>query len=88
MALQWGSVSREHVAEACELVAAESWRPLKRGLVVVHGQQLLPAKRVLKVAYCLAHGLPTDAEVKFASGEATLSLLKRLGFTARRAEQV
>jgi hypothetical protein len=48
------------------------------------GDRCLPVKEVLRLAYRLAKGLSPDVEVKFASGEASLNLLRRLGFRVER----
>jgi len=86
MALDWKRITAEHVRRACEEVhhRATTANGASRGLVVRHGESTLPAKQVLRVAYCLASGLPTDTAVKFTSGDGTLKLLQSLGFEAFR----
>lgn len=86
MALDWNKVTPEHVRRALDFVQAGA-RPVRnaaKGLVVRHGDVTLPAKQVLRVAYCLAAGLPTESNVKFTSGDGTLKLLQSLGFDAFR----
>ena len=87
MALDWSVVEADHVRSACAHVAASRSAQRTKGIVVWYHDQALPAKEVLRVAYRLANNLAQDAEVKFASGEATLNLLRRLGFQAERLEQ-
>jgi hypothetical protein len=48
------------------------------------GDRKLPAKDVLRLAYCFAHGMPDDVRIQFASGETTLNRLRRLGFVVGR----
>lgn len=84
MAIDWKIVRAEHVARACDLVAQGSHRKPTRGLFVVHKDTLLPAKEVARVAYLEASGKGPDTELRFASGEATLNLLRRLGFHVER----
>jgi hypothetical protein len=86
MALDWSVVEADHVRNACSQVAASGSRQRVKGIVVWCNDQALSAKEVLRVAYRLANNLSQDAEVKFASGEATLNLLKRLGFQAERLQ--
>ena len=85
MALDWRVITATHVQQACEAVAREAGHGGRtRGLVVFAGDRTLPAKEILREAYRLAKGLPTGAEIKFSSGEATLNVLRRLGFRAER----
>jgi hypothetical protein len=87
MALNWSSVKPEHVSVAFELLANKATLLRKRhGLVVRQRGAVLPAKEVLRVAYRLANALPEDAEVKFSSGDGTLSVLRRIGFEAERID--
>lgn len=51
------------------------------------GDEKLPAKRTLRLAYCLAAGLPLETKLKFASGDSTLNLLRKLGFAAERLKE-
>lgn len=87
MALDWSTVKPEHVARACELLAAGQHIPRvqAKGLFVVFGHENLPAKQVMRLAYCLANNMPLNATPKFASGEATLNLLRGLGFSVTRS---
>jgi hypothetical protein len=86
MGIDWGVVRAEHVNRACELCAsgAAAARLRSKALVVRYQDRELPAKAVLQHAYRLAKGLPMDSEVRFASGDATLNLLRKLGFHAER----
>jgi len=86
MALNWNSVRAEHVARACDLLLTGQHRPKAqaKGLLVTYKGQSLPAKHVLRLAYCLANGLPLESKLKFSSGEGTLARLKGLGFPAER----
>lgn len=86
MALNWNSVRAEHVARACDLLLTGQHRPKAqaKGLLVTYKGQSLPAKHVLRLAYCLANGLPLESKLKFSSGEGTLARLKTLGFPAER----
>lgn len=82
MALDWKSVNEEHVAKACQLVASGGVAPRAsaKGIFVLNGGERLPAKHVLRIAYCLAKGMPLDSQVKFSSGEGTVNRLRQLGF--------
>jgi hypothetical protein len=82
--LRWSSVQREHVVQACESLLLGNHRPTAKGLCVLYKDRHLPAKQVLRVAYCLANSLPVDTNLKFASGEGTLGRLRSLGFQAER----
>jgi hypothetical protein len=84
VALNWKSVTAEHVRAALKEVAASKSIDRKSGLVIVEGNRHLPAKDVLRVAYRLANKLPTSAPVKFSSGDGTINVLVNLGFDARR----
>jgi hypothetical protein len=86
MPLDWKSIRTEHVAEACELVARGDCLPRARakGIFVVRNGERLPAKQVLRLAYCVAHGLPLGTPLKFASGEGTVTRLRTLGFEVQR----
>lgn len=86
MGFDWSTVQRQHVVRACELVLAGEHRPRvsAKGLFVVFQEQRLPAKHIARLAYCLASNLPLDTNLKFASGEGTLSLFQKLGFNVAR----
>jgi hypothetical protein len=84
VALNWKSVTAEHVRTALREVAVSKSTARKSGLVIVDGDRHLPAKDVLRVAYRLANKLPNNAPVKFSSGDGTLNVLQRLGFDAKR----
>lgn len=86
MGLDWGSVRSEHVEKACELYLAgqNSPRSVAKGLFLVFGEKVLPAKHVVRMAYQLANDRPLDSPLRFASGEGTVRLLRGLGFTVKR----
>jgi hypothetical protein len=86
MALNWKVVTSDHVAKACAVVAKGDLKPRNsaKGLYVSYGGKELPAKQVLRVAYCIATALPLTADIKFTSGDSTINLLRRLGFEASR----
>jgi hypothetical protein len=85
MAIEWSSVTATHVRQACDsVVARDLTRDRDTGLVIFAGERRLPAKEILREAYRLAKGLAPDAQVNFASGEATLNVLRKLGFRAER----
>jgi len=85
MGLNWKSVKAQHVTEACDALLKSADPRLKPGsLVVAYGGKQLPAKAVLRLAYCLANNIPPETQPKFASGEGTLKLLLSLGFRAER----
>lgn len=82
MALNWSSVKKENVERACQMILSGDTpaRVTAKGIFVLFGQQHLPAKHVLRIAYCLANGLPMDTELRFSSGESTVKKLRNLGF--------
>lgn len=86
MALEWSKVSSEHVARACALLADGQVKSAARekGLFVVFQGRRFAAKQVARLAYCLAHQLSLDAEIKFASGQGTLERLQGLGAKVER----
>jgi hypothetical protein len=86
VSLNWSSVRAEHVIKACELALSTPKKPdvKENGLYIVHLNQILPAKYILRLAYCIANNLPMSSKLKFASGESNIRLLKRLGFSAGR----
>lgn len=86
MALNWKTLRAEHVQKACEMLLAGQHRPRPnaKGLYVDFQGHRLPAKQVMRVAYCLANDLSPDANLKFASGEGTLKRLQDLGFSVER----
>ena len=86
MALNWSSVRAEHVAKACELIQSGVHRPRApaKGIVFTYLEAEIPAKHALRLAYCIANGMPLGSEIKFASGDGTIKLLRSLGFSAER----
>jgi hypothetical protein len=86
MVLAWERVTREDVKRACELIRAGQHRPRTgaKGIFVAYQGERLPAKHVLRLAYCLAHELPLGTNVRFTSGEGTITRLRGLGFDAGR----
>ena len=86
VALNWKSVTAIHVNQACAQILRVAPKNKNRGIVVLYGGFSLPAKDVLRVAYRIAHQLPEDAIVNFSSGDASISLLKALGFEVERID--
>jgi len=86
MALNWKSVSTEHVRAALKQVATSRSANRLSGLVIIDGDRSLPAKEVLRIAYFLANKLPAEAKIEFSSGDGTLKVLRDLGFHAERIE--
>lgn len=85
MALDWKSVTAAHVSQACEaLLHPAGGAAPPRGLIVNYKDSKLPAKAVLRLAYCLANNIPAETKLKFSSGEASLQRLRALGFQAER----
>jgi hypothetical protein len=70
------------------LLAESANRRVKLGgLVVTYRGKQLPAKAVLRLAYCLANNLHPETRLKFASGEGSIKLLLSLGFQAERLQR-
>jgi hypothetical protein len=85
MKLIWKSVKAAHVTQACEEVLnSVDAGPKSGGLIVIYKDKKLPAKAVLRLAYCLANNIPPDTKLKFASSEGSLQFLRSLGFQALR----
>jgi len=63
VALNWKSVTAEHVRAALKQMAASKSTDRASGLIIVDGDRKLSAKEVLRVAYRLANKLPNDATV-------------------------
>ncbi len=84
MALNWKSVTAEHVREAMQQVGTSQAKNRTSGLVLIDGSRAYSAKEVLRVAYRLANKLPNGSVVKFSSGDGTLNFLVKLGFDAKR----
>jgi hypothetical protein len=84
VAMNWKSVSAEHVRAAIAEVAAARTHDRATGLLLLDGDRALPAKEVLRTAYRLANKLPAESAVKFSSGDGTLNILRQLGFAAER----
>jgi hypothetical protein len=86
VALDWSRVRPEHITAACKLLLRGESRPRAKakGIFVVFEGQSLPAKHVLRLAYCLANEITPESAPKFASGESTLSRLRALGFSVER----
>lgn len=83
--MKWNIVTREHLVKACESLKGDRVPVARlRSLVVVFQGHELPAKKVVKIAYCIASGIPIKSNLKFASGEGTLNLLRRRGFEVKR----
>lgn len=84
MALNWKSVTADHVREALSHVLASRSNNRLSGLIITEGDRAVAAKEVLRLAYRIANKLPDDASVKFSSGDGTLNILRNLGFSATR----
>lgn len=84
MALNWKSVTAEHVPEAIQQVGTSQAKNRTSGLVLLDGSRAYSAKEVLRVAYRFANKLPNGTVVKFSSGDGTLNVLVKLGFDAKR----
>jgi hypothetical protein len=85
MKLNWKSVQAVHVTQACEaFLNSADVRPKSEGLIVIYKDKKLPAKTILRIAYCLANNIPSDTKLKFASSEGSLQVLRSLGFRAER----
>ena len=85
MALNWKTVKAAHMTQACDVLLDQgAARATAKGIFILYGGKRLPAKHVTRLAYCLANGLPLDSKLKFSSGEGTVNLLRRLGFTVER----
>jgi hypothetical protein len=86
MSLNWKSIRAEHVTTACEtlLSGANAPRSTAKGIFVTFQGEKLPAKQVLRLAYCLANNMSLTSKIKFSSGDGTISLLVSLGFEASR----
>jgi hypothetical protein len=87
MGLNWASVKAHHVTQACEMLSdPDSARSRSGNLIVTYRGKDLPAKAVLRLAYCLANNIPSETNLKFASGEGSIKLLRSLGFQAQRLQ--
>ena len=87
MGLNWKSVKTVHVTQACEaLLNSAGPRSKPRNLIVIYKDKQLPAKTVLRIAYCLANNIPSETKLKFASSEGSLQLLRSLGFRTERLQ--
>jgi hypothetical protein len=85
MKLNWKSVKATHVTQACEEVSdLPGVKPKPGGLIIIYKDKKLPAKTVLRMAYCLANNIPSYTKLKFASSEGSLQFLRLLGFQAER----
>jgi hypothetical protein len=77
MALNWASVKAHHLTQACEMLSdSDSPRSKSGSLVVTYRGKNLPAKAVLRLAYCLANNISPETRLKFAT----------LGFQAQRLQ--
>ena len=87
MGLNWKTVKAVHVTQACEtLLKSAAPRAKRRGLIMTYKDKQLPAKVILRMAYCIANNMPSETKLKFSSGEATLQRLQSLGFRAERLQ--
>ena len=87
MGLNWKSVTAVHVTQACEaLLKSTGPRAKPRGLIVTYKNRQLPAKIILRTAYCFANNISPETKLKFSSGEGTIQRLRSLGFHAERLQ--
>jgi len=86
MALNWKSVTADHVRQACKQVATSASGKRSSRIVIDFEGQKLPAKEVQRTAYLIANRLPSGTELKFSSGDFTLNFLRGLGFQVERLE--
>jgi hypothetical protein len=86
MALNWKTVTADHIRQACERVAASRAGKRASKIVVEYQGQTLPAKEVQRTAYLIANNLPENTELKFSSGDSTVNLLNGLGFKVERLQ--
>ena len=86
MSINWKTVTATHVEQACDLIASNESRPRAsaKAIFVVRDGISLPAKHVLRLAYCLANKLPLDTKLKFSSGDATINRLRQMGYQVER----
>ena len=86
MSLNWKTVRASDVEQACQLVESgtQRARTSSKGIFLIRNGQRLPAKHVLRLAYCIANGLPPSSKLKFSSGDGTISRLRGLGFEVER----
>ena len=84
MALNWKTVTADHIRQACERVAASGAGKRASKIVIDYQGQALPAKEVQRTAYRIANNLPESTELKFSSGDSTVNLLNGLGFKVER----
>jgi hypothetical protein len=87
MKMNWKSVNAANVTKACEtFLNSASAGAKSQGLVVTYKGKQLPAKTILRIAYCLANNIPPETKIKFASSESSLQFLRSLGFRAERLQ--
>jgi hypothetical protein len=87
MKMNWASVKAHHVNQACDaLLKSSRAHPWPGSLIVTYNGQQLPAKAVLRLAYCFANNISTETNLQFSSGENSLALLRSLGFHAGRLQ--
>jgi hypothetical protein len=86
MSLNWHSVRASDVEQACQLVESgeQPTQEPSKGIFLIRNGNPLPAKHILRLAYCIANKLPPHTELKFASGDSTIKLLRQLGFDVER----
>ena len=65
MALNWKTVTAEHIRQACKKVAAVRTGKRASKIVIQYEGQTLPAKEVQRTAYLIANNLPDSTELKF-----------------------
>ena len=81
MKLNWKSVKAAHVTRACEAILNSAGAEPKPGdLIVIYKDKRLPAKTILRIAYCLANDIPSEPKLKFASSEVVFNFCGRWDF--------
>jgi len=86
MSLNWRTVRASDVEQACVLVESgqQPARIPSKGIFLIRNGQELPAKHILRLAYCVANNLPLDKKLQFSSGDSSINLLRGLGFEVER----
>ena len=86
MALNWKTVTADHIRQACERIAASPTAKRASKIVIQYQGHTLPAKEVQRTAYLIANNLPDSTALKFSSGDSTVNLLNGLGFKVERRD--
>ena len=85
MKLNWKSVKAVHVTQACEALLNSAGPGAKpRGLVVIYKDKQLPAKLILRMAYCLANNIPSETKLKLRQVDVLVSQGQSMGEAIRQ----